>query len=242
MSTSSSNMRSLRSGFIGSISAWLPSRRSTAHQRGAWVIRRWGQVRSGRSSISSSWYGRYLWIGIGDACWAVRIAYGVTRSVRTPGLEPGVVVRCGASFMGSALRRRLSVDRRTDHRDEGPVCQTSPRRRRRSPRTRTAPLYPWHSTRSQAISPPGTECAFSAARSGHHVDGGVVAVVAAREVVEVVGDVVEVEVVLDGVPGLVDEEDHRTDGEQDDQPDDAQDDPQRTCLLYTSPSPRDGLL
>src|SRR5665647_1263229 len=87
-----------------------------------------------------------------------------------PGLEPGVVVRCGASFMGSALRRRLSVDRRTDHRDEGPVCQTSPRRRRRSPRTRTASLYPWHSTRSQAISPPGTEWTFSASRSGHHVD------------------------------------------------------------------------
>src|SRR5674476_1388694 len=182
-----------------------------------------------------------------------------------PGLEPGVVVRCGASFMGSALRRRLSVDRRTDHRDEGPVCQTSPRRRRRSPRTRTASLYPWHSTRSQAISPPGTEWTFSASRSGHHVDavvrgagsvlvaagvavrlvsgadvrlvvqvvaglpvlgrarvpqrveGVVVAVVAAREVV---GDVVEVEV-LDDVLGPVDEEDHRTDGEQDDQPDDA---------------------
>src|SRR5450756_1666224 len=119
MSTSSSNIRSLRSGFIGSIRAWLPSRRSTAHHRGAWVIRRVGQVRSGSSMANWSWYGRYLWIGIGDGCWAVRISYGVVIG-RTPELEPGVAVGFGASFMGGALRRRLSVDRRTNHRDEGP--------------------------------------------------------------------------------------------------------------------------
>src|SRR5699024_12062392 len=52
--TSSSNIRSLRSEFIGSMRAWLPSRRSTAHQRGARVMRREGQVRSGRSEEHTS--------------------------------------------------------------------------------------------------------------------------------------------------------------------------------------------
>jgi hypothetical protein len=32
---------------MGSISAWLPSRRSTLHHRGAWVITVLGHVRSG---------------------------------------------------------------------------------------------------------------------------------------------------------------------------------------------------
>ena len=41
-------MRRLRSGPIGSTSAWLPSRRSTLHQRGARVMTRDGHVRSGR--------------------------------------------------------------------------------------------------------------------------------------------------------------------------------------------------
>ena len=40
-------MRRLRAGSIGSIRAWLPSRRSTLHQRGARVITRDGHVRSG---------------------------------------------------------------------------------------------------------------------------------------------------------------------------------------------------
>jgi hypothetical protein len=35
-------MRSLRSASIGSISAWLPSRRSTLHQTGGFVITRDG--------------------------------------------------------------------------------------------------------------------------------------------------------------------------------------------------------
>ena len=41
------NMRILRSGPIGSISAWLPSRKSTEHQIGALVSVFVGQVRSG---------------------------------------------------------------------------------------------------------------------------------------------------------------------------------------------------
>ena len=43
-------MRRLRSGLIGSMSAWLPSRRSTAHHWGALVIFLVGQVRSGSST------------------------------------------------------------------------------------------------------------------------------------------------------------------------------------------------
>src|SRR5699024_11148280 len=62
-------MRSLRSEFIGSMSAWLPSRRSTAHQRGARVMRRVGQVRSGSSTLICSWKGRYLCTGMPDGCW-----------------------------------------------------------------------------------------------------------------------------------------------------------------------------
>ena len=41
-----SNMCSLRAGSIGSISAWLPSRRSTEHHSGALSMTRLGQVRS----------------------------------------------------------------------------------------------------------------------------------------------------------------------------------------------------
>jgi hypothetical protein len=43
-------MVSLRAGDIGSMRAWLPSRRSTAHQRGAFSIGRSGQVRSARTT------------------------------------------------------------------------------------------------------------------------------------------------------------------------------------------------
>ena len=49
-------MRRLRSGSIGSIRAWLPSRRSTAHHRGALVSLWSGQVRSGSSSGTNGWY------------------------------------------------------------------------------------------------------------------------------------------------------------------------------------------
>ena len=54
-------MRRLRAGSIGSISAWLPSRRSTEHQRGAFVSFLSGHVRSGSSRGTN---GRYLSKGI----------------------------------------------------------------------------------------------------------------------------------------------------------------------------------
>ncbi|CAM5230811.1 hypothetical protein STENM223S_00703 [Streptomyces tendae] len=45
-------MARLRTGDMGSISAWLPSRRSVESQRGAVVIRWSGQVRSAMSTWS----------------------------------------------------------------------------------------------------------------------------------------------------------------------------------------------
>ena len=55
--SSRSKKRIFFSAPIGSISAWLPSRRSVESQRGAWVIWRLGQVRSGRLIGGK---GRYL--------------------------------------------------------------------------------------------------------------------------------------------------------------------------------------
>src|SRR5919205_593366 len=65
MRTSRSNMRRLRAGLIGSISAWLPSRRSTAHHIGARSTTLSGQVRSASVTDStSSAKGRYRLTGI----------------------------------------------------------------------------------------------------------------------------------------------------------------------------------
>ena len=47
MRTSILNISSFSSTFIGSTSAWLPSRRSTEHQMGAFSSRREGHWRSG---------------------------------------------------------------------------------------------------------------------------------------------------------------------------------------------------
>ena len=55
METSNSNIAILRAGVMGSISAWLPSRKSTAHHRGAEVMVLVGQVRSGRSIGAKGW-------------------------------------------------------------------------------------------------------------------------------------------------------------------------------------------
>jgi hypothetical protein len=55
---------------MGSISAWLPSRRSTAHHIGALSTIVSGQVRSARViGSTSSANGRYRLTGIDDARW-----------------------------------------------------------------------------------------------------------------------------------------------------------------------------
>src|ERR1044071_4311380 len=56
MATRVWNIFSLRAGSMGSMRAWLPSRRSTAHQRGATVSRLSGQVRSPSSTGTVGWY------------------------------------------------------------------------------------------------------------------------------------------------------------------------------------------
>src|ERR1700756_122449 len=76
MRTSRSNMRRLRAGLIGSISAWLPSRRSTAHHSGARVMTRSGQVRSAtRMGSTSSANGRYRLIGIDEPRWGFQVGW-----------------------------------------------------------------------------------------------------------------------------------------------------------------------
>src|ERR1700722_9755652 len=67
MLTSRSNIRRLRAGLIGSISAWLPSRRSTAHHKGALPMTRSGQMRSASLiGSTSSANGRYRLTGIDE--------------------------------------------------------------------------------------------------------------------------------------------------------------------------------
>ena len=71
-------MRRLRAGLIGSISAWLPSRRSTAHHRGALVIdpigpdSRIGELDGSTSSAN----GRYRLTGIDVPRWGFQPAAG----------------------------------------------------------------------------------------------------------------------------------------------------------------------
>src|SRR5262249_9134936 len=62
ISQSSLNMRVLRSESMGSISAWLPSRRSTAHQIGGLVMTRDGHRRAGKSIGLN---GTYFWPAAG---------------------------------------------------------------------------------------------------------------------------------------------------------------------------------
>ena len=89
MSTRSWNMRSFRCGVMGSISAWLPSRRSTAHQRGAFVITALGQVRSGRSMGVKGWYrGGRAWLTAFER-WPSRIRLLMSRRAPRSKWGPG---------------------------------------------------------------------------------------------------------------------------------------------------------
>ena len=56
MRTSSKKSFILRSPFMGSNSAWLPSRRSVESQRGARVMLRLGHWRSGNATGAMAWY------------------------------------------------------------------------------------------------------------------------------------------------------------------------------------------
>ncbi len=81
--SNSSNMRRLRSGPIGSIRAWLPSRRSTLHHCGAWSMVRAGHCRSGKFIGGN---GRYLWIGMLGVEWGIGNSWDLSRPAANTGL------------------------------------------------------------------------------------------------------------------------------------------------------------
>src|SRR5438045_787948 len=67
---------------MGSIRAWLPSRRSTLHQIGGVVIARLGHV---RSAISMGVNGRYLAAGVGNMgaiLWQATLALAAAKPIR----------------------------------------------------------------------------------------------------------------------------------------------------------------
>ncbi len=101
-------MRSFRSAFMGSMRAWLPSRRSTAHQRGAVSMRLSGHVRSGRD----------VDLPVERQVLVDRHARRLLRvRVRSGGRRGG----------GGGVHRRsfgvvlIGVSRHTNHRDEEPA-------------------------------------------------------------------------------------------------------------------------
>ena len=124
-------MMRLRSGLIGSMSAWLPSRRSTAHQRGAFVMRRVRPRAVGQSRRANcSWYGRYLWIGIPEGFWvfSMMVALFSRREVSGPttssatrkALERGLVAAAKKEKRAEAHAIRVHPvrdDRERLHRD-----------------------------------------------------------------------------------------------------------------------------
>ena len=105
--TSASNMRRFRSGSMGSMRAWLPSRRSTEHQRGAFVSFLSGQVRS-RSSSGTN--GRYLSNGMrlrGRGRWRhLPLLTGLSTRVPAPHEPPGPF---GLRRFGERGRRRSAA-------------------------------------------------------------------------------------------------------------------------------------
>src|SRR5262249_58638298 len=76
-----SNMRRLRSGSIGSMSAWFPSRKSTEHQRGAFTSCLLGQVRSGRESgMKARYLSKAIFFGVagrGGMSFSPRVEFGL---------------------------------------------------------------------------------------------------------------------------------------------------------------------
>src|SRR5699024_817055 len=132
MRTSSSNMRRLRAGLMGSISAWLPSRRSTALHCGACVMTVSGHVRSvSETSSTSSANGRYRWAGIDEPFCLFHDGWS-----GRPGLEDGVKVdddetKASAGFITGALLPDHGLWNRTGttrSRDGEPVRLSGPRR------------------------------------------------------------------------------------------------------------------
>src|SRR5699024_405341 len=112
----------LRAGSIGSIRAWLPSRRSVDSHRGAVVICLVGQVRAAiRVEMSvgiASWEETYLETGMP---WGVRFGIGGPSSCGR--LRPGTTTpRRGSGLLGLVAAAKEEVDARAHggHRTTAP--------------------------------------------------------------------------------------------------------------------------
>src|SRR6476661_4945142 len=169
-------MRSLRSEFIGSMRAWLPSRRSTAHHRGAVSMRFVGHVRSGSSNGICSWKGWYFRNGIPDVSWgwiisalsssAFRSVSGRTRETpRRGGPGSGLVAAekeeahrshdftvCRVLRPRPPLGPRARIVRRHSHQGNGGSCRRSWAVLPRVPGGSTAPYLT--SSRFDPTAPP----------------------------------------------------------------------------------------
>ena len=124
-------MRRLRAGSIGSMRAWLPSRRSTEHHSGAFVMRWSGQVRSGSSSGRN---GRYLSKGM---------RFGVTGSGG---------IRGSSSVQGVGTKKNLlpAAGGRRGERREGALAYISSRRSEAKVLVMSPPSSRWASHRVKA--------------------------------------------------------------------------------------------
>src|SRR5262245_32245108 len=93
MCTRVSNMRRLRAGSMGSISAWLPSRRSTEHHSGALVMRWLGHRRSSSASGTGrkgSYFSNGIFFGVtGSGGIAPSLSCGVGNCRRKTEKPPG---------------------------------------------------------------------------------------------------------------------------------------------------------
>src|SRR5215204_2226967 len=156
MPTSRSNMMRLRSGLIGSISAWLPSRRSTAHHMGARSTTRSGHVRSkgtgtgpnaGLPPGTSLAKGRYRLTGIDVVRWVFHAGWPalggpdgllMLRTELKASGESGaalekVVTVIAPGVLGGTPKRSRPAHREHPRREAG-LDQTPSRRPRRSTR------------------------------------------------------------------------------------------------------------
>src|SRR3977135_990546 len=99
------NMRVLRSESIGAISAWLPSRRSTAHQIGGLVMTLLGHC---RSEIGIGLKGTYFSPAVGImGFWGDMERLLAPRTAKRPYAKPALETE-GAAATGGRMRRTTS--------------------------------------------------------------------------------------------------------------------------------------
>ncbi len=129
IATTASNIRRLRTGSIGSISAWLPSRRSTEHQVGAFSMRRLGHCRSGIATGSGTngvYFSNGIVFGVAlgggielSSCWFVSTA----KKQEPP--EPLGRRRFGECLCGTRLGEKEAVVKLDGHQGRGYTRRSS---------------------------------------------------------------------------------------------------------------------